>query len=203
MNPFWTNLISSLLGTLAGASVTIATIYFKDKLDKKHKVSEWFETYYLEEGFGNLAEFLSNWSIHMREDKYANGIGTYPLPTQSIARFNGLVKHNIILKWFSHIQIGFVQLGNRVLRDKPNMQGQLHILLVESVENMIFKMWEIRDKLSISAETFKSKGDAFSVYKEEFMTEFREFIISEINRINQFQSDNGLVGTKQSERQED
>lgn len=198
MNQFWTNLISSLLGTFAGASVTIATIYLKDKLDKKHKIMDWFEEYYLEKGFREFSEYLSNWSIHMREAQYANGIGEQKLPTEVIARFNELVKHNIILKWFSHIQIGFVQLGNRLLREDDKKQAELHALLIESVENMIFELWQVREKLALESENFKTKKDAFAVYDKDFMTDFREFIISEINKVSKFQHENGLAGQRKA-----
>jgi hypothetical protein len=177
----WVRVIESLIGTLAGGLIALASLSLKDLLDRWRASQAWYEQYYVTEGIERLRSYFMMVEMHLI-DLYAGGsienASLPPVPYEAITRVVGLLDCRGLLGVVALLTrlrtqyksrayvwdcIGVVKMVGAHLDDlsrelagqKIRIKTKVHFLA------MSLKISALRDKLEKDIELRSQQMDAF------------------------------------------
>ncbi|SRR6266496_2436861 len=102
-------LIQTLVATIVGGLIVIASNWISARGRRKQDIKDWFERTYITEGIDPLVAYYESliFSIFNKADKHITFIAKRDIPSEAIgrihARINDPSPHNLILAVHSHL----------------------------------------------------------------------------------------------------
>jgi hypothetical protein len=164
----WNKVIESaigpLLGTLIGGGLTIISLYFKERFDRKKEVQSWFEQQYITKGLDVLLSYIQLSSIHLHtkimkgSEAELDQTGLGRPPSEAIIRVISLTSYGSITGVMTEI----VFTLENVLCKETNSEKLK--ALNELLDSLISYFYVLRSELRKIA--LRRKADVYDLWEK-------------------------------------
>lgn len=176
----WMRVIESLIGTLVGGLIALASLWLRERLDRRRDTQAWYEDYYVTEGIDRLRSYFMMVELQLI-DFYATGSvknsSLPPVPYESVTRVVSLLDCRGLLgviallsrlskqfqsRAFVWDLIGIVKMVGAHLDHISKELSKQKILAKQGIHSLakVPKLSALRDQLEADIDTRSNQLDA-------------------------------------------
>lgn len=165
----WLKLVS---GVMVGAMIPIVVLFLKERIDARHRLSEWFEKKYIEDSIDVLHEFFSKWALlsalpARNVQELLSNPAFAEVPSQAAGRLASITGGVAFQNWFNAMRGQWLRAAH---------QGDWNQLIKFHTHAASFAEHLNALRRELLSQKMTAKADAYQLRESAYIKRFNQLL---------------------------